>query len=149
MTEQNEKSATSPVYAIACILGLISYVALVARIPMPFDGIWPRIGIGFATLCGGGLFYLICGHFIALVLKAIVEISAAVLLFLNGAYFLWIWSDFQGIKGELVAQEVVPADQAAVTIIIGTVIAAAVANCLAFLILYPLSKTVGTSIVDQ
>lgn len=116
---------------------------------MPVEGFWARLGIGFVTLCAGVAFYAFCGHFIALAMKAIVELSAAFLLFMNGAFFLWTWSGYQGMKSDLIRQGLVEADRATFAIIVSALAIAAVVNCLAFLTLYPLSKAVDTNIIDR
>jgi hypothetical protein len=137
------KVEQTSVFGVAMFVALILYIGLISKLPLPEDtASWPRVGIGFASAIGGGMVFSWASAFVQRFLKVIVEVAAVALLLINVSVGALLWTAFPEIsrwgspKG----------DGPFGGIVLMGAIFLFLFDVLAFLVLYPLARTVGTNI---
>jgi len=134
----------TPAFAIAVVLGLIGFFYVVAKLPFEGDpGFVKRLGTGCVALLAGLMIYSGARALVESVLKAAIEVLAVVVFLLNALaaamVIVWkrpitAWAVDAGFSEEHAFWQ-------AVLLLAGGVF---LVDALIFLLLYPLSRVVGT-----
>ncbi len=140
------ESKRTPVFAIAMVIGLIAFGYLMLKLPFEGD---PkpshRLGTGCIALFAAMIVYGGARTTVESVLKGLVEIVAVGLFLLNAlaAALVWLWK--QPLTDWAVAMDFGEEHAfAKVTLLIAA--GAFVFDAVVFLLLYPLSRIVGTKL---
>lgn len=136
----------TPAFGISIFASLVLYIALVSKLPLPGDpAFWPRLGIGFASAFCGLIVYHCALAFVTAVLKAIAEIAAVVLMLINVSVGV-ILCTFPHEIQQMLSQSGVEKDEQFFAAVLTVAIALFILDVFAFLVLYPLARTAGTSL---
>ncbi len=135
------------VYYIAIIVLLILFIFILQVLPFPgYYDFGRKAGVCAVSCFIGIVAYGLILGFVEMVMRILVELAGAVLLFINVVYVASGWAFFEEIKAQFL--EWVPdiSEKLNIIIIIGLVLILLVFNLLVMLVLYPLSKITDANI---
>lgn len=135
------------VYYIAIVALFIFFIVILNSLPFPEHyNFWRYLGVGAATCVAGLIAYALMLAFVEKVMKILVELAGAILLFINAVFGAVCWAFFENVK--LIALDWFPtmSDNLTTVTIISMVVILLIFNLLAMLILYPLSNITGANI---
>jgi|GEM_PF-3327007 len=136
--------STSPVFPIALASGVLGLLYLVQRMPLEGDpGFWERVGLTCVVLFAAMVVYSAARTLIETVLKAMVELMAVGIFLLDALTGLLVVSyrpELEALAVDLGLGE----EEAFLKMVVPIALVVFVLNAAAFLLLYPLSRIVGT-----
>ena len=139
-------------FPVALVIALIAFIIVIAKLPLGHElSSTPRFGIGLVCGIGALFVWMLAYQIVAFVLKSLVEMLTVALLFANAVTAAIIWTRWQE------HEQFVPAVR---TVLLGgdadislgglvfllTSLGLFTIDLVAFLVLYPLCKIVGTSL---
>lgn len=139
----------TPFYGFAVVLGLLGYVAIIFRLVDQEVLDSKRIVIhGVAALVIGVLIFVWAHGLVKAVLKALVELVAALVGLFNALAVLWAWRSPPFARSLTEMMGLSLSEEKSIETFVFAVIFIFTLNMAVFFVLYPLSQSAGTSLDD-
>ncbi len=135
------------VYYIAVIALFVLFLFILRDLPFPAHyEFWRKAGVCAASCFIGLIVYGVIMEFVKAVMKILVELAGAILLFINVVYVAFSWAFFEEIKSKFLEWAPNISEKLNLFTIVGLVLTLLVFNLLVMLVLYPLSKITDANI---
>jgi hypothetical protein len=144
MENQQKNSKTTLAFGIAMLLATIGFIIILNQLPFPDHyGFWHLLGIFLASCFIGFIIFAISTGLMNAVLKIVVEILVVLLMLVNVTYVASCWAFFDGILIGLNLEN----ENKFIAIII-LALSLFIFDLICALVLIPLSRIVGSDVLD-
>ncbi|MFY0631456.1 MAG: hypothetical protein JXR05_13820 [Flavobacteriaceae bacterium] len=145
--EEKGKPTQTPAFAITIIILLIVFIIFMVKSPLyeKYD-FWPFVGIGAGSVFIGIIIYMLAYGIVESIFKIIVEVIAAILIFINVIYLVHSWETFELMKYSVYELGILRSWNQNFVTVLAILIPMLIVNIVAFFIIYPLSRIAGTRV---
>lgn len=144
MENQQTNSKTTPAFGVAMFLAGIGFIIILNKLPFPDNyGFWQLLGIFIASCFIGLIIFAISTGLINALLKIVVEVLVVLLMLINVTYVASCWAFFDNILLDFKLES----ENTFIAIII-LALSLFIFDIICALVLIPLSKIVGSDVLD-